>query len=202
MKKRNIARIIWISSIFLELIVILIMIVDYKVHYQYLTVNKLYFYECTGNLCVTEVKDTEHLLYSTYECGYNECPTYKKELDDTYVLLTEKEDCLLYNYRTGDLISRDYDDYQFINNNYLIVTKNGLQGIINVNNQLIISPTYEQIGYYQDAYLIGYNINSIIAKQNNKYGIISFKTGKTIEPFKYEEADINNLLEMLKTENS
>lgn len=202
MKKSNIARLVWVTSIFLELFVILVMVVDYKVHYQYLTIHKLYFYECTGTLCVTEVKDDEHLLYSAYECGYEDCPTYKKEIGDTYVLLTEGNDCILYDYRTGTVISRDYDDYLFINNDYLIVTKNGLQGIINIENQLIVSSDYEQIGYFQDEYLIGYNVSSIIAKKDDQYGIISFKTGKIIEPFKYDEANINELLEILKKEVS
>lgn len=202
MKKRNIAKIIWISSIFLELIVILIMVMDYKIHYQYLKINKLYFYECMGTLCVTEVKDNDHLLYSSYNCGYEECPTYRKELNDTYVILTEKKATILYNYRTGATISRDYEDYQLINNNYFIITKNNTQGIIDNQNHIIVSPSYDQLGLRDNDYLSGYNLNSIIAKKENKYGIISFKTGNVIEPINYEKEDIDTLLNILKKETA
>lgn len=202
MKKINIAKVIWISSVFLALIVILIMVMDYKIHYQYLTKNQIYFYECSGNLCVSEVKDDSHLLYSTFECGYEECPAFKKELDDTYVLLEQNNTYILYNYRNNIIISKDYEDYLFINNQYIIVTKDGKQGIIDIDNHIILEPTYNQIGYFQDDYLIGYNLNYIITKKDDKYGIISYKTGKIVEPFNYSEDEINQLLEKIKNENS
>lgn len=197
LKKQNIARKVWIISIFLELIIILVMIIDYKVHYQYLSKNKLYFYECSGILCVTEVENNAHLLYSTYDCSYDTCPTYKKELDDTYVLLEENNNCLLYNYRTGEMISKDYDDYQFLNNQNIIVTRNQKQGIINLNNQLLVETIYEELGYEQNDYLAGYNLNFIIAKQNDKYGIISYKTGEVIEPITESVENIDRLLAII-----
>ena len=42
--KVNIFKIIWISGVFLLLIVILLMIMDYKINYEYLTQKKIYFY--------------------------------------------------------------------------------------------------------------------------------------------------------------
>ena len=201
MKKRNIARMVWISAIFLELIVILIMVMDYKIHYQYLTQNKLYFYDCSGTLCVTEVKDSDHLLYSYYDCGYEECPIYKKELGDSYVLLEDDSLNFLFDYRTGKMISQGYDDYQFINQDYIIVTKDNLQGIITLDNQIIVAPSYDQIGYVQGDYLAGYNFQSILAKKGEQYGIISFKSGKIIEPFQYEEEQMDELLAILKNES-
>lgn len=197
LKKQNIARKVWIISIFLELIVILVMIINYKVHYQYLSKNKLYFYECSGTLCVTEVENNDHLLYSIYDCNYDTCPTYKKELGDTYVLLEENNNCLLYNYRIGEMISKDYDDYQFLNNQNIIVTRNHKEGIINLNNQLLVETIYEKLGYEQNGHLIGYNLNLIIAKQNDKYGIISYKTGEVIEPITETVENIDRLLTII-----
>lgn len=197
MKKRNIAKFIWITAIFLELIVILIMIIDYKIHYQYLIKNKLYFYECTGALCVTEVEDNDHLLYSTYDCNYETCPTYKKELDDTYALLEENSNNLLYNYRTGEIISKEYDDYQFINNQNVIVTRNNKKGIINLENKLLVETIYDELGYDQNGYLSGYNLNLIIAKKNDNYGIISYKTGEVIEPITETSENIDKLLAII-----
>lgn len=202
LKKRNIARKIWIISVFLELVVILVMVIDYKVNYQHLTKNKLYFYECSGNLCVSEVEKNDNLLYSSYDCRYEECPTYKKELNDTHVLLEENNDCILYNYRDNKIISKDYDDYYFLNNQNIIVTKNNKQGIINIDNQLMVETVYEQLGYKQEEYITGYNLNLIIAKKDDKYGIISYKTGKIIESIIEPVENINKLLTIInETEN-
>ena len=47
-KKINVYKIMWVSSIFLFLIVVLIMVMDYKINYEYLpeSNSKLYFYQC------------------------------------------------------------------------------------------------------------------------------------------------------------
>ena len=201
MKKINFPKIIWLTCLFLDLILILIMVMDYKIHYQHQTKNNLYFYECSGNLCVTEVKDEEHLLYSYYECGYEECPAYKKEIGDSHILITKDNKNILYNYRTSTVISQDYEDYQFINNQYIIVTKNKKQGIIDINNNIMIEPIYDELGYPQDGYLTGYNLNNILAKKDDKYGIISLKVGEVTEPFEYSEDKVNELLEKIKTED-
>lgn len=202
MKKINKARVAWVLSLFIGLIIILIMIMDYKIHYQYQTKNKIYFYECSGKLCVTEVEDDSHLLYSNYDCGQNDCPIYTKELEDTYAILTAKDTSILYNYREGKLISSDYDDYQILNNNYLLVTKDKYQGIINLNNELKVPLNYDQLGITKDNYLTGYNLNFIIAKKDDKYGLISIKNGIIVEPFDYEETEIDNLLKILNDENT
>lgn len=174
------------------------MVIDYKVHYQYLTLSKIYFYECSGNLCVTEVKDNSMLLYSTYDCGYNDCPIYKKNIGDDYALLEGEQSNILYNYREGKIISKDYDDYEFINNDYIIVKKNNLVGVINKDNKVSVPIIYEELGYRSEEYLIGYNINSILAKKDNKYGIISFKDGSIIEDIIKPEEEIESLLKILK----
>lgn len=198
MKKINIAKKTWVISIFLILITILIAVIDYKVHYQYLSKTKLYFYECSGNLCITEVEDDSKLLYSAYECEYEKCPIYKKELDDTYVLLENKNELLLYNYRTSKIISKDYDDYKFLDSKNIIVTRNQKQGMIDTENKLLIETNYDQLGYEQNGYITGYNLNHIIAKKDNKFGIISLKTGEITEPFNYEETNIEELLKIIK----
>lgn len=203
MKKVNLARIIWVTSLFLLLFVILLMVMDYKINYQYLVRNQLYFYECDGsNLCVTEVENRGDLLYSIYDCGYEDCPTYKKNIGDSYVLLGTAEQTILYNYRDGLVISKEYEDYVFINENYIVVTLKGYQGIINVKNEITVSPIYEQIGYQNDGYLTGYSLFSIIAKKNQKYGIISIKDGTILVDFQYEDNNLDELMSILKKEEA
>lgn len=201
MKKINLARIIWVTSLFLLLIVILLMVMDYKIHYQYLTNHKLYFYECDGSLCVQEVKDNDKLMFSYYDCGYEECPVYVKNIEDSYALLNQGETAILYDYRKGKTISQEYETYQFINQNYIIVTLHNYKGVINLKNEIMLNLEYEELGIQTNDYLTGYNLSYMIAKKNGKYGIISFKDGSVLEDFKYEEAEINNLLEILKEED-
>ena len=87
MKKINIPRVIWISAIFLILILILLLVMNYKINYEYLSYDYLYFYECDGNLCISQVQDNSKLIYNKYSCGYEECPKYIKNLNDDYVIL-------------------------------------------------------------------------------------------------------------------
>lgn len=198
MKKINLAKIIWITMIFLGLIIILIAVMDYKINFEFKIKNKIYFYDCSGTLCVTEVKDDDHLLYSTYECGYEECPVFKSEINDTYAILETQNDNVLFDYRNGKIISLNYNNYQLLTNNYFIVTKEKKQGIINLNNELLVPLEYDQLGHNKDGYLIGYNLNYIIAKKNDKYGIISIKNNTIIEDFIHEETTINDLLKIIE----
>ena len=198
MKKINIPRIIWVSSIFIILIIILLLVMKYKINYEYLSFDYLYFYECEDNLCVSESKDNNHLIYSKYECGYDICPKYLKKLDDKYVILEKNSKYILYDYRLNKVVSDSYSNYEVINNNYIIVSNNSKKGIIKVNGEVVVNTIYEDIGYRNNEYLTGYNLNNIIVKNNNLYGIISFKDGKIIEEIKYKIEEINTLLELLK----
>ncbi len=198
MKKINFARIIWILCLFILLITILIMVMDYKIHYQYLTANKLYFYDCSGNLCVTEVKDDTNLMFSSYDCGYEECPVYKKNIADSYVLLEQNKKFILYDYRKAKVISQEYEDYQFLTENYIIVTIGEKYGVIDLDNNLTVAVSYNKLGYNKDDYLMGYTLNNILAKKGEKYGIISYKDGSIVEDFQYKEEEIPQLLEKLK----
>ena len=198
-KKINYARITWVVCLFLFLIVILLMVMDYKINYQYLKHNYLYFYECSGDVCVTTIKDEEKLLYNTYDCEYNKCPEYKKNISDDYALLNNNNENILYNYRKNIVVSKIYDDYEFIDSQYIIVRKNDLYGIINVNGKEIIKPTYEEIGTHFNSYLTGYNSVSIIAKKNNKYGLLAYRDGKMLEEFKYTSETLEELMNIMKS---
>lgn len=198
-RKLNIPRIIWVTCLFLFLIIVLLMVMDYKINFQYLVHNYLYFYECDDNLCVTEVADDTKKLFVSYDCGYEKCPEYKKRISDSYALLEQNEVKMLYNYKKDAMISKDYDEYEVIDNSYIIVKKNNLYGIINTSNEEIVKPQYDAIGKYnENNYLTGYNSESIIARKNEKYGLISYRTGKLIEEFKYTEETLEQLTNIMK----
>lgn len=199
--KKNIYRIIWVSCIFLVLIVILVMIMDYKINYEYLEENNLYFYNCDGNLCTTEVKDNSLDLYSVYECRYEECPKFTSIINENYVLLRDNDNSYeLYNYKDGNVISAGYDSYIFIDNNYIIVSKGNKYGVIDIDDNVIINTSYDQIGIYDNDILDGYNSENIIAKKNDKYGIVSYKTGEVNEKFDYSEDRLEELTMVIESQ--
>ena len=199
MKKINIPKVIWVSSIFALLITILIMIMDYKINYEFNSddTNKIYFYNCDGELCTTRTENKKKKAYSEYIC-YTTCPEYKGKVNKDYAILKDETGLILYNYKLGIKISEGYDEYKFINQEYIIVTKDKLEGVIDLNNNIIINPEYNQIGYYKNKNLIGYNETNIIIKKENKYGIINYKTGIIVEYINHKEKDINKLLDIIE----
>ncbi len=201
MKKINVAKIIWVSCVFLSLIIILVMVVDYKVNYQYAGGKKLYFYNCKDNLCVSESKKSDNLIFSSFDCGIETCPKFNGEIGDDYVLLVYDDMSILFNYREGKIVSQGYDSYEFINNDYIIVTKSKLKGIIDLSDRVTVDIVYDDIGYKSGNYLSGFNSSYIIAKKNEKYGIVSFKDGNVIEEFKYDIDKIDELLNIIKKES-
>ena len=200
MKKINIPRFLWVTCLFLELIIILVVVIDYKVNYQYLTNNSLYFYDCDGVLCVSEIKSTDE-IYSVFSCGTDNCPVYQKVIEDDYAILSYGNSLTLFDYKKGKVISKGYDDYEFINSNYIIVSKNKNKGVINLNDELTVKMLYEEIGRNTSDYITGYSASNIIAKRNDIYGIISFKDGSIVEEFKYSDNEIDGLLDIIKKDS-
>ncbi len=194
---KKVARIIWVSCLFLLLIVILLMVMDYKINYQYQVENCLYFYECNGNLCASNVMDKERLLFSKYECGEDVCPTYSKDISDEYVLLTKGSQSILYQYKVGKVISDMYDDYVLIDGSYFIVKKGDLYGIISIDGSEVVKPQFDEIGYYNGNSLSGYNMDSILVKKKDLYGLLSYRTGKIVEEVKYSSDEIDKLFDIL-----
>lgn len=201
-KKINVAKMVWIGALFLLLVVILIMVMDYKINHQLKKHNKLYFYECDGKLCVTEVEDDDKLMYSYYDCEYEVCPVYMRDIGDSYSILEKDNQVILYDYRKGIVISSNYNDYQVLNNDYIVVKKSDKYGVISLGDEVIVQPIYQGLGYFKDGNLIGYSLSAIIVKNDDKYGIISFKDGSLIEEIKYSEEEIETLLKKLNGENA
>lgn len=201
-RKINVARIVWVVCLFLFLILVLLMVMDYKINYQYLRHNELYFYECDGELCVTQIEDSQKSVIATFDCGYDACPQYKRVISDNFVLLDDGGQFILYSYKNDSIISKDYDDYEFIDGRYIIVKKGSVYGIIDINNKVIVSPNYDEIGIHSSGYLTGYSVNEIVVKKNDKYGLISFKDGKLIENFKYDEDHLDELIDIMKKRDS
>jgi len=115
-KKFNYFKFVWVCGIFAFLLAILFMIIDYKINYEYLSDNYLYFYNCDGSVCSAYVDEDigSDDLYSTYECGYEVCPRITKTLANSYVVLENAEEVILFDFKHDLVVSRDYDSYDLL----------------------------------------------------------------------------------------
>lgn len=164
MKNNNLWKIIWIIGIYAILIVILYLVVKYKVKWEYLDLNKyLYFYNCSNELCTSQ-REIGSGYYNRLLCENDECP-FVKEINDEYnVILSNNEYSWIYNYYEDKVVNNNYDDYHYLGNGlYNVTNDKGLQGIINLDNQVIVEVLYEDILEFKD--------NLFVYKENDKYGI-------------------------------
>lgn len=214
MNKNNLWRVIWIVGIYAILGLILYLIIDYKVKWEYLDLNEyLYFYKCSNNLCTTTNKIDEY--YSKVPCKDDICPYIKEINDSNYIILSNGETSWIYNYLTDKVLNDSFKDYHYLgNNNYVVTDKEGKQGIMNTEGKILVDFTYEDIldfknnliSYkesdkcgiksidnninikpeYEDVILI--NDKYFAYKENNKYNIVAYESMETIRKYNYLSA--------------
>ena len=161
--KNNIWKIIWISGVYIVLILILILIIVYKVKWESKDFNTyLYFYNCSEKLCTNTTKPKKY--YSKIKCEERICP-FIVEQKDYILIMNDTKKMYLYNYKTDSIISNQYEEYYFINNN-LIGAKNSYNehGIINEQNEIVNGFTNNKIKEIQGEHIIQYT-------DDKKYGI-------------------------------
>lgn len=141
---------VWIAGIYIILIIVLYLVVEYKIKYEDgIFFKYLYFYNCSDELCATDKYDdikNDGLVYSIYRYDYNgEIPTYEK-ISDKYLILNDNGNYLYYDYVDGKVVN-DYQEYKNINNEYLIVKNNEKYGIIDIDNNSKLDIKYDYINY-------------------------------------------------------
>ena len=174
MQKRFNLSYIWVTGIFIILLIILLLVVEYKVKYEDNTFYKyLYFYKCENSFCTTDNIDkiSDHsTLLSVYKYDYHDnIPTYEYVIGN-YIIINDNNDYLYYDYVMGEILN-NYDTYKIINDKYIVVTNNDKYGIIDIDNNISLELIYDYIDYI-DTY--------IITIENNKLNII--------------DTDLNNLI--------
>lgn len=176
MKKNNLWRIIWVIGIYAILVLILYLVIMYKVKWEDKDLNTyLYFYNCSNNICTSTYKQDNY--YSSLICKDNVCPFITKKNNNLLILSDGNKD-FLYDYVSGKTINDSYTGYRIIKDNNFIVTKDGKEGIIDVENNIIVDLIYNEI--------IDYNNGYLVYKENNKYGIINNSNSINIIP-KYDD---------------
>lgn len=162
---------IWVTGIFVILLIILLLVIEYKVKYEDNTFYKyLYFYKCNNNFCTTDdinnIKDQSTLL-SVYKYDYNaNIPTYQYVVDK-YIIINDNGNYLYYDYINGEIIN-DYEEYQIIKDNeivnYIIIKNNNKYGIIDIDNNSKLDIDNDYIEYIE---------GNIIVIKENKLDILS-----------------------------
>jgi len=182
-------KVIWVSGIFIILIIILYLVVTYKVKYEEVDMNNyLYFYNCSNDLCTTSTKIDDY--YGKYLCE-EDCPYVKEIVNENNVILKKiNNQEMLYNYQENKIISDDYEQYSslYIKDSLYgyIVSKEGKVGIIDLNNKEIVKLEYDQIGTYdEEGNILIYNDEFVKVKKDDKWGAISIKDGSIKVNFEY-----------------
>ena len=182
MKKNNLLRISWIIGIYATLVLILYLVVLYKVKWEGRDFNTyLYFYNCSNELCTsTEEPET---YYGQVVCNEDKCPHITSK-NGEYLVLTNNDKQMLYNYKQDKIINEDYKEYkQTSDSNYIVVDESGESAVINIAGELIQEFTTKRLTDYK----YGYSVY----KENGRYGIMSEANDIYIEPG-YEEIILIN----------
>lgn len=173
-KKFNLSY-IWVTGIFIILLIILLLVVEYKVKYEDNTFYKyLYFYKCGSNFCTTDSIDkiSDHsTLLSVYKYNYHDnIPTYEYVIGN-YIIINDNNDYLYYNYLTGEILN-NYDTYKVIDDNYIIVNSDNKYGIIDVDSNIALDINYDYINYI-DTYILTIENNKLNVLDNNLNSLIN-----------------------------
>jgi len=179
--KNNLWHLIWIAGVYITLIAILILIIEYKVKWENKDLNTyLYFYNCSGSLCNTTNRITDY--YSKVKCDKKICP-YIKEKKDNLLILADDEKEYVFDYITDKIVSDNYVKYTFINDQLIVKNDENKYGIINLNNEVLVNLEYNKIVDYKNGYLA--------YAENGKVGIVNSEKNIDIKP-NYESVIIIN----------
>jgi len=194
-KRNKLWQIIWIVGIYLILILILYLVVTYKIKFEDRDYSKyLYFYNCSNELCTTNIKQEEYI--NKIECEKEICP-YIKEIKDKIAILVYSSNQKIYNYETGKIINDDYQEYYFLDDDNIAFKNNDNKyGIMNTQNEIINKSEFDQI--------ISYKESILVYKKNNKYAIKNIYNEEELntEP-RYDDIKyINKELFAAKIDNS
>ena len=184
MKKNNIWRFMWVSGIFVLLIIIYKLVITYKVEWETRDFNTyLYFYNCGEKICSSTTKPK--ISYKKIVCDNNECPYITDYLDDV-LILSKDNVSWLYDYKTGEVFHNEYQNYSILSDNLYVVTNNDMQqGILDNNGNVLVQNKYKEIMYF------GYGM--VVHRDNELCGI-DYATGEKIISPKYKDIIILNTI--------
>ena len=138
--KINYFKIVWIVGLISLLCYILIIVIRYKVYYEY-TIGYIYFYNCNDSLCYSNNRNSagDNTIYSKYH--YQDKIPNIKTLNNNYALIDNN---ILYNYITGEVVTNLYETYKVVGDS-IIVSLNKKYGVIDKDGNILIDLLYKEI---------------------------------------------------------
>lgn len=182
MKSSKLWKIVWVSGIYILLIVILYLVVVYKVEWEHKDLSTyLYVYDCGHELCTSTTIQEDY--YNKILCEDDVCP-YVSDIIENSLILKKDNSSWLYDYIQGKIINDKYTNYRYIGNDmYVVSDSTGNYGIINGDGTVLIDVKYNYIDDYKNNY--------ISYVKNNLYGVINSDGTSKIEPT-YEDLVLIN----------
>lgn len=116
---------------------------------------------------------------------------------DSIVMITDEQRDFLYNYETKEIIldvdyfsSVIYDEFGKVT--YLVFNKDGKEGIATLKGDILIDAIYDSVSLSYGDFTGEYSLKngSVIAKKNNKVGVLEIETGKVLVPFEYDSIGV------------
>lgn len=142
-------------------------------------------------------------MVSIYTCEHDKCDLYQTEdfkynsCLDMITIIEDGETKYLYNYKEGQKILDGFDEIVAIqdNNKYMgfIVKDSSTSkyGYIDTRGIVKIPIEYDVLGLISNSKMydrgLNYTEDKVIAKKDNKYGVIKLSNGDEILPFNYDE---------------
>lgn len=141
-----------------------------------------------------------------YECqSTGEFGCYLTRIDDfsycnktdSVVMITDNQRDFLYNYETQEIILEVdsfekviYDELGSVA--YFIFSKDGKEGIATLTGKVLIEPKYELISIDYGDFSGEYSLKNgtVVAKKDNKYGVIEIETDSVMVPFEYDGINV------------
>lgn len=139
---------------------------------------------------------------SIYTCEHDKCNVYETEnfkynsCLDMITVIEDGDKKYLYNYQAGQKILDAFDEITAIKENDKYIgfivkdSETSKYGYINTRGIVKIPFEYDILGLISAGQIydrgLDYSSDKIIAKKDNKYGVIKLSTGEEILPFNYD----------------
>jgi len=192
MKNNKFWKIVWVSGIYILLLLILYLVIIYKVKWEYKDLNTyLYMYNCSGNLCTSTIEQNDY--YNRISCENDVCP-FIKQIINNHLILEKNNVSWIYNYITGEIVNNKYISYRYIGRNmYVVKDSDNQYGVIDSDGNILVDVKQCYISDYKDGF-ISYMVDDL-------YGVMLDNGEIKFEPLFDDLILVNNKIFAGKKDN-
>ena len=138
---------------------------------------------------------TEYSYLGMYNCQSEDCDLYKvgesyfNDFDSNTVVLKD-QGMFIYNYKEDKIMTYKYSYFypiRALEKVYLIgIDENNKANIYSIRGTKITTDGYQSIGLINNNQIYEYDNNVIVAKKDDKWGLITIRTNEVILDFKWD----------------